>query len=331
MRLCDYGCGNNGIYKLKNGKSCCSKSPNSCPKNKEKNSIKHKNHKEYKECPYCHKKIVSNIGGHYTEHITSCEKIYSKKIFLESKDQTKYLKWYNNIILNRQNNPLIGGYKEKHHIIPRSLGGSNEHTNLIYLTAREHYICHMLLVEIYRKDKESFLKMLSAFMMMKTRSINSKLYEKYKIEYSKNKKDTGCGTYNNNYGNMWISNPLSKETILIKKELLDEYSNNGWIKGRIINWNTYYAKLNKIRLDSEYYNDIKGGKSVEQIAKEKELKRKEREYKYNETKQLYLKYYEVYKIYGYTGVVEQFGYDKSRINLVQQFHRYVEDYKPKNK
>ena len=38
MNLCDYGCGNEGIYQLKNGKWCCHKSPNSCPKNIEKNS-----------------------------------------------------------------------------------------------------------------------------------------------------------------------------------------------------------------------------------------------------------------------------------------------------
>ena len=37
------------------------------------------------------------------------------------------------------------GYKEKHHIIPRCLGGSNDLDNLVYLTAREHFICHWLL------------------------------------------------------------------------------------------------------------------------------------------------------------------------------------------
>jgi hypothetical protein len=35
---CDYGCGNVGNFKLKNGKSCCSISYNSCSAIKEKNS-----------------------------------------------------------------------------------------------------------------------------------------------------------------------------------------------------------------------------------------------------------------------------------------------------
>jgi hypothetical protein len=36
-------------------------------------------------------------------------------------------------------------YKEKHHIHPSALGGSNKEINLIYLSAREHFIAHMIL------------------------------------------------------------------------------------------------------------------------------------------------------------------------------------------
>jgi len=39
---------------------------------------------------------------------------------------------------------------ENHHIIPKSLGGDNSKKNLVLLTPKEHYICHRLLVEIYR-------------------------------------------------------------------------------------------------------------------------------------------------------------------------------------
>lgn len=40
-------------------------------------------------------------------------------------------------------------YVEKHHIMPRSLGGSNASTNLVFLTAREHFVAHMMLAHIY--------------------------------------------------------------------------------------------------------------------------------------------------------------------------------------
>lgn len=56
----------------------------------------------------------------------------------------KYHTWYNNII-DRAKSRTISGYKENHHIIPRSLGGNNTSDNIVALTAKEHYIVHLLL------------------------------------------------------------------------------------------------------------------------------------------------------------------------------------------
>jgi len=41
-------------------------------------------------------------------------------------------------------------YTESHHILPRCMHGSNDKSNLVDLTAREHYIIHWLLYKIYR-------------------------------------------------------------------------------------------------------------------------------------------------------------------------------------
>ena len=41
------------------------------------------------------------------------------------------------------------GYSERHHIIPRCLGGGEEESNLIYLSAEAHYVAHQLLVKIH--------------------------------------------------------------------------------------------------------------------------------------------------------------------------------------
>lgn len=46
-----------------------------------------------------------------------------------------------------------GEYYERHHIIPRSMGGSDESENIAVLTAREHYICHWLLYRIHRNKE----------------------------------------------------------------------------------------------------------------------------------------------------------------------------------
>jgi hypothetical protein len=37
------------------------------------------------------------------------------------------------------------GYVERHHAIPRHAGGSDEPENVVWLTAREHFVAHMLL------------------------------------------------------------------------------------------------------------------------------------------------------------------------------------------
>jgi hypothetical protein len=42
----------------------------------------------------------------------------------------------------------MGGYMERHHVIPRCMGGSDEETNLVLLTPEEHLIAHLLLVKI---------------------------------------------------------------------------------------------------------------------------------------------------------------------------------------
>lgn len=59
----------------------------------------------------------------------------------------KYTRWYYNIIAAAQSR-VNAGYTEKHHIIPKSCGGSNSKENLVVLTAREHYVCHILLTKM---------------------------------------------------------------------------------------------------------------------------------------------------------------------------------------
>lgn len=60
MSLCEYGCGQEGLFQLKNGKWCCAESWNSCPVIKEKNSrnkigniFSVGNKKTYTECVWC--------------------------------------------------------------------------------------------------------------------------------------------------------------------------------------------------------------------------------------------------------------------------------------
>lgn len=60
--------------------------------------------------------------------------------------KNKYSTWYFNIV-DAARNRITSGYVEKHHVIPRSAGGPNDSSNIISLTAREHFICHLLLTK----------------------------------------------------------------------------------------------------------------------------------------------------------------------------------------
>lgn len=60
------------------------------------------------------------------------------------------------------------GYTEKHHIIPRCLGGNDDKNNLIRLTAREHYLVHLLLTRIH----PGHLGLIHAFWMMSNKQWN---------------------------------------------------------------------------------------------------------------------------------------------------------------
>lgn len=117
--------------------------------------------------------------------------------------QNKYTRWYFSIISNAKSR-TIEGYCEIHHIIPRSLGGNDSNENLVSLTAREHFICHMLLVKMTQDS--AYHKMLHAAIIMKAqnnkqmRHFNSRLYEIIKNDYSSYKSDAMKGENNLFYG-----------------------------------------------------------------------------------------------------------------------------------
>jgi len=104
----------------------------------------------------------------------------------------KYSKLYHTITSNAKQR-IVDGYTETHHIIPQSLGGSNDKENLVELTAREHFICHWLLIKMTEGEDRS--KMLYALNGMKAENryqqryhtkITARVYEKYRIEHSEN-------------------------------------------------------------------------------------------------------------------------------------------------
>lgn len=86
-----------------------------------------------------------------------------------------YLNRYNKLIEYRRHHPLTNSeYCERHHIIPKCMGGSDEQNNLVRLSGREHYIAHYLLAKAYPKDKGLWY---SFNMMRRISNDKSVLYE----------------------------------------------------------------------------------------------------------------------------------------------------------
>lgn len=94
-----------------------------------------------------------------------------------------YQKIYNNLV--RRTIARIG-YVEKHHILPRCLGGVDNKENLVDLYPEEHYLAHLLLCKIYPGNQ----KLLYAAMNMTTGSMinngkrNNKAYGWLRRQYA---------------------------------------------------------------------------------------------------------------------------------------------------
>ena len=111
------------------------------------------------------------------------------------------------------------GYVEGHHIIPRSIKPelSNNHYNIIYLTAKEHFIAHLLLTKMFSGKEQT--KMIFAFR---------------RIHYDNNGKRYTSRLFSNLKSQMPPAN-LGKiqitDGVNTRLHLKSEPIPNGWIKG----------------------------------------------------------------------------------------------------
>lgn len=77
-----------------------------------------------------------------------------------------YQKIYDDLI-ERARNRITEGYVERHHIIPRCMGGDDSKTNIVKLYPEEHYLVHLILCKL----NEGNSKLLYAAMNMTSGSM----------------------------------------------------------------------------------------------------------------------------------------------------------------
>lgn len=88
----------------------------------------------------------------------------------------KYSNWYYSIIEAAKSRVKIDCYTEKHHIVPKSLGGNNSATNIVSLTAKEHFVCHLLLPKMVTTQEAKTKMWYAAYYMTRM----SKNHQRYK-------------------------------------------------------------------------------------------------------------------------------------------------------
>lgn len=82
-----------------------------------------------------------------------------------------YVAHYDRLVARARDRILVG-YRERHHVVPKCMDGGNEPTNIVELTAEEHYVAHQLLVKIYQKNKP----LAHAALLMAKRVTGNKAY-----------------------------------------------------------------------------------------------------------------------------------------------------------
>lgn len=173
-----------------------------------------------------------------------------------------YKRIYNQLIAKARQRTLEG-YKERHHIVPKCMGGTDEKSNLVELTAREHFIAHLLLYQIHKTIP--LLNAIRAFSMpSKSGVIRSKDYEWLRKEFSK-KHSSFMKNYNKINGNPFKGKSHTDEV----KNILSVCASK-----RIGELNSFYGKTHtpeaklKIANGNKIYRETHGPIKLKPRSKE---------------------------------------------------------------
>ena len=242
-----------------------------------------------------------------------------------------YCKLYMKIVLKaisekleRKHNKQNGAYYEQHHIIPRSLSGSNNKDNLVLLTGKEHFICHWLLIKIYPKGSTEYKKMLYAFWRMQScneqhtgRYINARVYEYYRKEFSRYigsfMQKAQAGKLNSQYGRIWFTNAYTGESKLYKDD-----PGYPWYRGRYL----FNGQTNKVVFNTKDKHKLKNPTKPKNKPQEPQVILFKKHKEYAET--LWDKFHQgnFYKLEDFSKTI-----NISKVAVYNMFSKYIPKYK----
>lgn len=187
----------------------------------------------------------------------------------------KYSNLYYKITSNAKYR-ITEGYTELHHIMPQSMGGSNDKENLVNLTAREHFICHWLLVKM--TDSVDRSKMLYALNGMRAENkyqeryhtkITARVYEKYRIEHAENHSKRMKGRPAWNKGKKLEGEELERQRNMTKnRKQMSPETKAKWIADRVAKvTGTKRSEQSKLNISLSLKGKLKGPMSEEEKIK----------------------------------------------------------------
>ena len=208
-----------------------------------------------------------------------------------------YAKIYESLI-ERGKNRICTGYTEKHHIVPRCLGGSDNKDNIVVLTPEEHYVAHQLLVKMYPGNH----RIAKAASMMIVNRPSNKLYGWLRKRHCLAMKELQGGESNSQFGSFWIHNLELQENRKTSGEIPE-----GWIKGRVVD----FAAREKRAAD----------KAAQQEEKQRAAEAHAR------------KWYEEFKRSNAVSIrefVKSSEYKSSHVSFIKMLKKYVPEFEPKH-
>lgn len=231
-----------------------------------------------------------------------------------------YAKVYFQLIEKRKHEKPTN-YSEKHHIIPRCMGGSDDSANIVRLTAKEHYIAHLLLTKMYNYGTIEYFKLVKAFMMMVNcssgvhdRHVTSNTYCKLREDFATAMSISQKGKNNTQYGTMWIYSNVERTSKKINKAA---HIPDGWLRGRVVD----FSYLDRTCERCNVHLGITNKKTLKKVCQRCKL------YDADKVRQKYILLYDQYLNSGcktasaFSDIV-----GISVVSLTQNWHKYIDGY-----
>lgn len=237
-----------------------------------------------------------------------------------------YKKHYD-LLITRAKHRVLTGYKESHHVIPRCMDGTDDPENLVELTAREHFVAHLLLLKIYPTS----FGLVKAVQMMccasenQDRSMN-RFYGWLRDKFSTEMSRSQSGERNSQFGTKWVFNTELRES---KKIPGAACVPSGWSLGRVMDFESYEMRVNRV-LEKENYKKL----SKEKRKRELENKRNEKRIENEQYKDFIVNLYSDFKSGNYYSVSEfhkKNDISVSRMTLTNYWKKWIPEYAENSK